>query len=133
MRIPIRDGLFTTPEDLGSARLLGSRCSGCRRFTFPAQTICPYCAGDGCETVALSAEGVLYLCTTVRNRPPGYAGKVPFGFGVVELPEGIRLISRITNPERPAGTPVRLVIETLHTDADGHEVMTYAFEAVDSR
>ena len=30
MRIPIRDGLFTTPEDLGSARLLGSRCSGCR-------------------------------------------------------------------------------------------------------
>ncbi len=133
MRVPIRDGLFTTPEDLGCARLLGARCGGCGRVTFPRQAICPYCSGDSCEAVELSTTGTLYLCTTVSNRPPGYLGDVPFGFGVVELPEGIRLVSRIKLPQPPLGTAVRLVIETLHTDTDGQQVMSYAFEAVDSR
>jgi uncharacterized OB-fold protein len=74
------------------------------------------------------------VCTTVNNRPPGYEGSVPFGFGVVELPEGIRIISRITDPQRSqAGTAVQLIIETLCTDADGREVITYAFAPVDSR
>ncbi len=133
MRIPIRDGLFTTPEDLGRARLLGTRCGACGRVAFPGQAICPYCSHDGCATVELSATGVLRLCTTVGNRPPGYVGDVPFGFGVVELPEGIRLISRIKLPQPPLGATVQLVIEALHTDAAGQPVMSYAFEAVDSR
>ncbi len=133
MRIPIRDGLFTTPEDLSCARLLGTRCGDCNRVAFPPQSICPYCSGDRCETISLSAEGVLYLCTTVRTRPPGYVGDVPFGFGIVELPEGIRIVSRIKTPEPALGAAVRLVIEGLHTDADGHQVMSYAFEAVHNR
>ena len=62
----------------------------------------------------LSERGVIEVCTTVTNRPPGYEGSLPFGFGVVELPEGIRIISRIADPAsaRP-GAPVRLIIEPL--------------------
>ncbi|HXQ22690.1 MAG TPA: OB-fold domain-containing protein [Candidatus Acidoferrales bacterium] len=132
MRIPLKDGLFTTPDDPQAARLLGGRCAACGRFNFPAQMICPYCSGDGCETIPLSPRGVIEVCTTVINRPPGYEGSVPFGFGVVELPEGIRIITRITDPgqARP-GQTVRLIIEPLCTNADGHEVMTYAFAAID--
>ena len=79
----------------------------------------------------LSPHGVVEVCTTVVNRPPGYEGKVPFGFGVVELPEGIRIISRIRDPQHiRAGMPVRLVLEMLCSDAEGREVVTYAFEAV---
>ncbi len=128
MRIPLKDGLF----DLQAARLLGGRCPDCGRHNFPVQTLCPYCSGEGCEPVPLSPRGVIEVCTTVRNRPPGYEGPVPFGFGVVELPEGIRIISRIRRPDevRP-GMPVRLVIEPLFTDAEGREVMTYAYEPAD--
>jgi uncharacterized OB-fold protein len=133
MRTPLKEGLFTTPDDPQAVRLLGGRCVDCGRFNFPAQSLCPYCACDGCETMPLSPRGVLEVCTTVTNRPPGYEGPVPFGFGVVELPEGIRIISRIEHPERSRpGTPLRLVIETLCTDAEGREVMTYAFEPIDS-
>ena len=55
---------------------------------------------------------------------------VPFGFGVVELPEGLRLITRLTetDPARLAfDMPMRLTIVPLHVDADGREIVTYAF------
>lgn len=131
MHIPLKEGLFTTPDDLSAARLLGGRCAGCGRWSFPAQSICPYCSCEGCDTVPLSPHGVVELCTTVINRPPGYDGPLPFGFGVVELPEGIRIISRISDPERTRpGSAVRLVIEPLCTDAEGRQVVTYAFAAV---
>ena len=132
MKVALTEGLFTLTDDPTAARLLGGRCAECARFNFPAQAICPYCSGERCETVPLSPDGVIEVCTTVINRPPGYEGTVPFGFGVVELPEGVRIISRIAQPEqaRP-GVPVRLVIERLCTNADGHDVMTYAFEASD--
>ena len=129
-RIALKDGLLTTIDDPSAARLLGGRCPQCARFSFPALDLCPYCSTAGCEAVPLSPRGVMEVCTTVINRPPGYEGAVPFGFGVVELPEGLRIISRISNPERvQPGKPVRLVLDRLGTDAEGREVMTYAFEA----
>src|SRR5262249_51270855 len=132
-RIELKKGLLSSVDDPDAARLLGGRCGGCGRLNFPAQDICPYCSADRCQTVALSPRGVVEVCTTVINRPPGYEGAVPFGFGVVELPEGIRIITRISDPQRVRqGTAVRLVIEPLCTDAEGGEVMTYAFEPAET-
>lgn len=130
-RIALKEGLLTRIDDSGAARLLGGRCPACTRFSFPAQDLCPYCSSDGCAPVPMSPHGVIEVCTTVINRPPGYDGRLPFGFGVVELPEGIRIIARITNPDRVRpGAPVRLIIEPLCADAEGREVMTYAFEPI---
>jgi acetyl-CoA acetyltransferase/uncharacterized OB-fold protein len=130
MRVPLREGLLSGVDEGSGVRLLGGRCPSCARFNFPAQSLCPYCASDGCETVSLSEHGVIEVCTTVTNRPPGYEGAVPFGFGVVELPEGIRIISRIADPAGGVpGAPVRLITEPLSTDSDGREVVTYAFAA----
>ena len=60
----------------------------------------------------------------------GYQGSTPFGFGVVELPEGLRVIARLTEPDPArlsAGQPMRLAIVPLHTDDEGNDVVTYAF------
>jgi uncharacterized OB-fold protein len=127
--VPVTAGLF----ELGAGDtgyLLGGHCGACARIHFPATANCPYCSAEGCETRALSPHGTLCLFTTVVNRPPGYAGEVPFGFGVVELPEGLRVIARLTetDPERLAfGMPVRLTFVPLHINDDGRQVMTYAF------
>jgi uncharacterized OB-fold protein len=55
---------------------------------------------------------------------------VPFGFGVVELPEGVRVVTRLTEAD-PAeltfGMPVHLVVDELHADDDGNTVVSYAF------
>jgi uncharacterized OB-fold protein len=66
----------------------------------------------------------------VTAPPPGYRGAVPFGFGVVELPEGVRVITRITeaDPSRlRRGQAVRLEIVPLHEGDDGRPVVSYAF------
>ena len=127
--IAVTNGLFELGAD-GTGQLLGGHCGACGRIHFPAGADCPYCSAEGCTTRALSDRGTLHLFTTVVNRPPGYAGDVPFGFGVVELPEGLRIIARLTetDPERLAfGIPLRLTFVPLHVDEEGRQVMTYAF------
>jgi uncharacterized OB-fold protein len=132
-RVPLKEGLLSTVDDPQAARLLGGRCPMCTRVSFPAQDVCPYCSTDGCEAVPLSTTGTIEVCTTVINRPPGYEGPLPFGFGVVELPDGIRVLSRIMPAERGRpGVAAHLVLETLHTDTDGREIVTYAFRPVES-
>lgn len=127
--VAVTDGLFELGAD-GGGRLLGGYCSACARYHFPASGDCPYCSAQGCERRALSQRGRLCLFTTVVNRPPGYAGDVPFGFGVVELPEGLRVIARLTETaaDRLAfDMPVRLAFVPLHVDDQGRQVVTYAF------
>jgi uncharacterized OB-fold protein len=130
--IPVTTGLFDSAAD-GSPRLLGGHCAACAAYHFPASANCPYCGAEGCTTRELSDHGALCLFTTVTNRPPGYLGEVPFGFGVVELPEGMRLIARLTESDGERlqiGMPVRLAIVPLHVDESGREVLTYAFAPV---
>jgi uncharacterized OB-fold protein len=121
---PVHDGLFTDEH------LIGGRCSSCSRYHFPAAAICPYCGAREVERVALSHTGTLWGWTAVTAPPPGYRGDVPFGFGVVELPEGIRVITRVEEPD-PArlsfGMPVRFSTVPLHTDDEGTTVVTYTF------
>ena len=91
---------------------------------------CPYCAAGGAPLVELSPTGTLWAWTSVNAPPPGYRGTTPFGFGVVELPEGLRVVARLTeaDPARlSAGQPMRLAIVPLHTDDEGNDVVTYAF------
>jgi uncharacterized OB-fold protein len=125
-RVSIRAGLFS----IDPPRLLGGHCEQCRRYHFPAQSTCPYCAADGCAAAPLSDQGTLYLYTVVHNAPPGFRGTAPYGFGVVELPEGLRIISPLTEARLDAlriGMPVRLRVAPLFTDDDGREVLSYAF------
>jgi uncharacterized OB-fold protein len=127
--VPVRAGLFTTDID-GSPVLIGGRCSACTQHHFPLATMCPYCSSDRVGETALSTAGALRGWTAVTAAPPGYLGEVPFGFGVVELPEGLRIISRLTeaDPTRLSyGEAVALVLDPLHVDDEGRTVVTYAF------
>jgi uncharacterized OB-fold protein len=122
--VPVRDRLFADDH------LVGGRCSECERHHFPASARCPYCGSAAVTGAELSGHGTLWAWTAVTAAPPGYRGKVPFGFGVVELPEGVRVITRLTEAD-PAqltfGMQMRLVVDELHRDDDGNTVVSYAF------
>ena len=65
----------------------------------------------------------------------GYRGELPYGFGVVEVEDGLCVIARLTEPRLDrlrVGLPVRLVVDTLFTDDDGQAVLDYSFRPEDA-
>jgi uncharacterized OB-fold protein len=126
--VPVHAGLFTADPPC----LLGGRCPVCGHHHFPRAEICPYGAAEGTEPATLSAVGRLWAWTAVTHPPPGYRGAVPYGFGVVELPEGLRIITRLTeaDPGRLRfDQAMHLVLDDLHVDDEGRTVVAYAFAA----
>ena len=121
----MHDGLFQSDPPA----LLGTRCDACSNHTFPRAVSCPYCGSERVADVALSTSGTLWGWTTVTTAPPGYQGDVPFGFGIVELPEGLRVITRLAVPDDryTEGLPMHLRIIPLHVDGDGTSVETWEF------
>jgi uncharacterized OB-fold protein len=122
---PIHDGLFETAAD-GNISLIGGYSSTSAKYHFPLLDTCPYSGATDVERVALSRDATLWAWTAVTAAPPGYAGPVPYGFGVVELThERLRVITRLreSDPARLRfGQPMTLVADEL---PDG--VVTWAF------
>ena len=125
----ITDGLIELHTD-GTIALIGGYSPTSERFHFPRLDACPYSGADDVQTVTLSSDATLWAWTAVTAPPPGYAGPVPYGFGVVELThERLRVITRLTEPD-PAnltfGQPMQLVAEHLPIEG-GEPVITWAF------
>jgi uncharacterized OB-fold protein len=85
---PFREGVF----DLDPFALRGARCAA-GHSTFPVRPFCGTCKTDQLRPVALSGRGLLHTFTVVRQAPSGVS--VPYVLGYVDLPEGVRLMSRI--------------------------------------
>jgi uncharacterized OB-fold protein len=127
----IHDGLFVLGD---SPALIGGRCAHCSKVCFPIQEICPYCSFESVDRVELSHSGTLWAWTAVTAAPPGYVGPIPYGFGVVELPEGVRVITRLTEADPgnlEFGQAMQLVLVPLE-QPDGSEAIIYAFSPVGS-
>jgi uncharacterized OB-fold protein len=121
-------------------QLIGSRCGGCGATTFPIQQRCPKCSVGEMSELPLPRRGTLVAWTT-QGFPPGapYKGPVgknfvPFGVGLVQLDDVIRVEGRLTEND-PAklefGMQVELTMVPFATDADGDEkLVTFAFQPV---
>lgn len=134
-RRPIREGLLAGAlDDLANLALSGSRCKGCGETSLGVSAVCPNCGGEDVSTLALSREGTLWTYTVVRHKPPGnYHGPdpfQPFGLGLVDLPEGIRVLSRVeAEPDQlQIGMPLRFRPFVLRTDEAGAEVVAFSFD-----
>jgi len=134
--VPIAEGLYTWPSD--APQLIASRCQRCGEVAFPAQQSCPACTGEAVEEILLSRRGQLWTWTIQRFAPPPpWIGDPktfePYGVGYVELPEGVRIESRLTtaNPDELAiGQTMELVIEKFAEGDAGQSLMTFAFTPV---
>lgn len=135
-RVPVAEGVFTWPSD--EPRLIGSRCAACGIVTFPSQGSCPRCPSTEMTEHLLARCGRLWAWTTQEFPPPSppYAGPtgaafVPYGVGYVELADGVRVETRLTEKEGlQNGIEMELVLVPFRTDADGNEVVTFAFRPV---
>jgi uncharacterized protein len=137
-QVPVAEGVFTFPSD--APQLIGSRCEACGIVTFPAQDSCPRCASTTMAEQLLARRGQLWAWTTQDFPPPappytGPTGKhfVPFGVGYVELPGEVKVETRLTESDPDVltiGMEMELTLVPFRTDADGNEVVTFAFRPV---
>jgi hypothetical protein len=128
------DGLFA--DTASGPRLLGSRCTGCRTPYFPKAAMChnPTCGGGAMEDAAFGPRGTLWSLA-IQDYPPPAPARFdepykPYAMGVVDLPEGLRVVGRISVADPRAlevGVGVELVLEPLCHDADGVELITWKF------
>ena len=132
-RVPVAEGVFTGPSE--APRLIGSRCGACGIVTFPAQDSCPRCASTAMAQHLLPPRGRLWAWTTQEFPPPSppYAGPtgdafVPYGVGYVQLGEDVKVETRLTQIDGlEIGMEMELVLVPFRTDADGNEVVSFAF------
>lgn len=117
--LPIEVTEVTRPfwEGLAAGRFLVPRCRRCQRLSFPPRRICPACHHREFDWIAASGRGRLYAATKVHNSPAIYGILGPIRVGVVDLEEGVRLVTRmIPDGASPVpDSPVQLVI-THHPD-----------------
>lgn len=134
MQRPIAD-VFTWPSD--TPQLIGGRCGACAAVCFPTQSRCPRCGTAGLTDELLPTSGRLVSFTTQAFPPiAGFAGDetgrnfTPFGVGLVQLGEVVRVEARLTEADPSKldfDMPVELSIVPFYVDADGVEIMTFAF------
>ena len=134
-RVPIREGLLSTPLALlDGVRLMGSRCSDCNETTLGSNRACPNCGGNQLSALKLSRAGKLWTYTVVRHKPPGdYHGPVPFvpfAMGLVELPEGLRVLAPLEGDLAQIKIGMPLQFRAFVRDGStAPEVVSFAFTA----
>jgi uncharacterized protein len=89
-------------EGLGRGELLLQRCTGCARWSWPADWRCPQCGSYELGWEEVEPRGVVY--SWIRTHLPfvaAYADLVPYVNVLVELPHagGARLMGLLTGPE----------------------------------
>jgi uncharacterized OB-fold protein len=81
-------------EGAAQRRLLIQRCAECGALRHPPAPSCSQCHSFEWDTVEAGGRGFLYSFT-VQYHPPPAGWTIPPIVGVIELVEGIRLISNV--------------------------------------
>src|ERR1700677_307231 len=86
-------------EAADEGRLVVQRCGGCGRLRHPPRPMCPDCLSLEFEVVTLSGRGSLYSYA-ILHHPRHPAFDYPVIAALVDLEEGIRLVSNLSGVER---------------------------------
>jgi len=133
-QVPVARDLFHWSDQ--DVYLVGSLCDGCGTHYFPKSLSCrnPQCHHKAVKDVSMGRSGRLYSYTIQTYRPPALFRMDPFSpyaIGLVELPEGLRVMGMLTGcafEDIRIDMPVELTVEPLYRDEMGREVMTYKYK-----
>lgn len=99
-------------------RLLIQRCTSCATLRFPWLPGCNACSSPDWDTVEASGAGTVFSYV-VMHHPPFPAFDPPYAVALVELAEGVRMISNITGvPYDKVRISLPVQLEFLRVDDD---------------
>src|SRR5690625_1569531 len=85
-------------EGCNKGKLLIQYCSDCDQHIYYPRELCPHCMSNAIEWVESKGKGKVYSYT-IAHRPAGPAFKndVPYIVALIDLVEGVRMISNVIN------------------------------------
>jgi uncharacterized OB-fold protein len=100
--------------------LVVQQCARCGTRRFPARAICSRCLGRDATWVPVSGRGTVFSFAVMHQAfHPGFAADVPYAVVVIELEEGVRLLSNVVDCPAAGvriGLPVEVVFEDVGPD-----------------
>jgi len=101
-------------------RLVLQHCQACNKPIFYPRAACPHCGSERLGWQDASGKGKIYSFTTVlSNAPSPFIADMPYVVAVVELAEGVRMLSNIVqcDPQQlRCEQPVEVVFERLNDE-----------------
>jgi hypothetical protein len=98
-------------------RFLVQRCTTCGNAIAYPREVCPFCAGTALEWEPSPGTGTLYAFTVEHKLPnPVEPGSGPYAVGLIDLDEGVRVMSNVVNCAVDAivvGMPLQVAWEPL--------------------
>jgi uncharacterized OB-fold protein len=93
-------------------------CAACDRFVYYPRAVCPGCLSTELVWTGVSGRGVIHAFT-IPHRHPNPAFQVPYVVVLVELQEGVRMLSNLVDVQPvaeqvPIGAPVEIVYDDVN-------------------
>ena len=103
-------------EALARHELYFQRCRDCGTKRFYPRALCTSCLSSATEWVRASGRGTVYSFTvTHQNQAPGFREELPYVLAVVELAEGIRMMTNVIGCA-PDAVRVGMTVEIVFED-----------------
>jgi uncharacterized OB-fold protein len=102
-------------------------CTSCERAIWYPRLTCPDCLGSDLEWRPASGEGTVYAAS-VQHRPahPKLADRVPYVVALVDLAEGVRMMSSVVDTDPESVSPGLAVTVAWEPLSDGRHLPVFA-------
>ena len=77
-------------------RLVGEECTACGNKYFPARPVCS-CGSTDFKAYSLAKKGKVMTWTVINNAPIGFEKYTPYMVSMIELEDGLRIISQLVD------------------------------------
>lgn len=102
-------------EGVNNGRLLFQQCDACDAVRHPAAPMCPRC--QSLQWRALQSGGTGTVCAWIESRHPTRDDAHPRIVALIDLPEGVRLVSNLRDvalADVEDGMPVEVFFEEIN-------------------
>jgi uncharacterized OB-fold protein len=90
------------------------RCNFCADFFWYPREACPRCLRADWDWTPVSGKARLHTYTVVRQPAhPAFAADVPYAFAMIQLHEGVRMMSNVVGVDIPDGLEVNMPLEVV--------------------
>ena len=96
-------------------------CGGCGKYVFYPRALCNHCGSPNLAWETASGDGTVYSTTIERYKPEAGGDK---NIAVVELAEGPRLLTRITDIA-PAEVKIGMTVKAHIGEAEGIKMILF--------